>query len=51
MNHTLMVMYLTLIISMQDKGHTKKTIITTSLFITIEIKKQKYSMIFGMSFI
>lgn len=51
MNHILMIMYLTQHISMQDKGHTKKTIITTSHFITIEIKKQKYAIIFGMSFI
>lgn len=48
MNYVLMIMYLTVLISMQD---TKKTMITTSFFITIEIKKQKYSMIFGMSFI
>jgi len=50
MNQILMIMYLTQLISMQDKGHTKKTMMT-SLFITIEIKKQKYAMIFGMSFI
>jgi len=51
MNHIWMIMHLTLLILMQDKGHTKITIITTSLFITTEIKKRKYAMIFGMSFI